>query len=68
MTISIHNFNFIFFEVVSFIFKLKDGKENITEDLEELKTLMNAFVFDVLGLQNIEENNNSKLTKHYKFN
>ena len=50
------------FEAVSFIFKLKDGKENITsEDLVELKTLMNAFVFDVLGLQNIEENNNSKL-------
>lgn len=50
------------FEAVSFIFKLKDGKENITsEDLEELKTLMNAFVFDVLGLQNIEENNNAKL-------
>jgi len=50
------------FEAVSFIFKLKDGKENISsEDLEELKTLMNAFVFDVLGLQNIEENNNSKL-------
>lgn len=50
------------FEVVSFIFKLKDGKEFISsEDLEELKTLMNAFVFDVLGLQNIEENNNSKL-------
>ncbi|MBF1148517.1 MAG: cysteine--tRNA ligase, partial [Cloacibacterium normanense] len=44
------------------IFKLKDGKESISsEDLEELKTLMNAFVFDVLGLQNIEENNNSKL-------
>jgi cysteinyl-tRNA synthetase len=51
-----------YIEAVSFIFKLKDGKENITsEDLEELKTLMNAFVFDVLGLQNIEENNNSKL-------
>ena len=50
------------FEAVSFIFKLKDGKETIaTEDLEELKTLMNAFVFDVLGLQNIEENNNAKL-------
>lgn len=50
------------FEAVSFIFKLKDGKENISsEDLEELKTLINAFVFDVLGLQNIEENNNSKL-------
>lgn len=50
------------FEAVSFIFKLKDGKQTISsEDLEELKTLMNAFVFDVLGLQNIEENNNAKL-------
>ena len=50
------------FEAVSFIFKLKDGKETISaEDLEELKILMNAFVFDVLGLQNIEENNNAKL-------
>ena len=50
------------FEAVSFIFKLKDGKETIAaEDLEELKNLMNAFVFDVLGLQNIEENNNAKL-------
>ena len=50
------------FEAVSFIFKLKDGKEFITvEDLVALKTLMNAFVFDVLGLQNIEENNNAKL-------
>ena len=50
------------FEAVSFIFKLKDGKGTIAaEDLEELKTLMNAFVFDVLGLQNIEENNNAKL-------
>jgi cysteinyl-tRNA synthetase len=48
------------FEAVSFIFKLKDWKKETinTEDLEELKTLMNAFVFDVLGLQNIEENNN----------
>ncbi|MGA9213208.1 cysteine--tRNA ligase [Kaistella sp.] len=50
------------FEAVNFIFKLKDGKERISaEDLEELKTLMNAFVYDVLGLQNIEENNNEKL-------
>lgn len=50
------------FEAVSFVFKLKDGKESITEDdLEELKALMNAFVYDVLGLQNIEENNNAKL-------
>ena len=28
---------------------------------EELKNLINAFVYDVLGLQNIEENNNAKL-------
>jgi cysteinyl-tRNA synthetase len=50
------------FEAVNFIFKLKDEKEKISgEDLEELKTLMNAFIFDVLGLQNIEENNNEKL-------
>ncbi|QOW10723.1 cysteine--tRNA ligase [Kaistella flava (ex Peng et al. 2021)] len=50
------------FEAVNFIFKLKDGKETITDnDLQELKTLLNDFVFDVLGLQNIEENNNEKL-------
>ncbi len=50
------------FEAVNFIFKLKDGKETITEnDLKELKVLMNDFIFDVLGLQNIEENNNEKL-------
>ena len=50
------------FETVNFAFKLKDGKESIsTENFEELKNLMNDFVFEVLGLQNIEENNNAKL-------
>ena len=50
------------FEAVNFIFKLKDGKESISEiDLQELKSLMNNFIFDILGLQNIEENNNAKL-------
>ena len=50
------------FEAVNFIFKLKDGKETISaEDFEELKKTMNALIFDVLGLQNIEENNNEKL-------
>lgn len=50
------------FEAVNFIFKLKEGKESISaEDLEELKKLMNYFIFEVLGLQNIEENNNAKL-------
>ncbi|SUX46778.1 cysteine--tRNA ligase [Chryseobacterium indoltheticum] len=50
------------FEAVKFIFALKDGKETISaKDLEDLKAILNAFVFDVLGLQNIEENNNEKL-------
>lgn len=50
------------FEAVKFIFALKDGKETISaKDLEDLKATLNAFVFDVLGLQNVEENNNEKL-------
>ncbi|KIA82810.1 cysteine--tRNA ligase [Kaistella solincola] len=50
------------FESANFIFKLKEGKESISaQDLEELKTLLKSFIFDVLGLQNIEENNNEKL-------
>ncbi len=50
------------FEAVKFIFALKDGKETISEnDLAEFKQLMNDFVYEVLGLQNIEENNNEKL-------
>lgn len=52
------------FEAVKYIFALKDGKESINaENLEELRRLMNDFVFEVLGLQNIEENNNAKLDK-----
>ncbi|EJL76064.1 cysteine--tRNA ligase [Chryseobacterium populi] len=50
------------FEAVKFIFALNDGKETIsTKDLEDLKSTLNAFIFDVLGLQAIEENNNEKL-------
>lgn len=50
------------FEAVKFIFGLKDGKEQITnEDLESLKTTLNAFIFDVFGLQNVEESNTEKL-------
>ncbi|MCW3162007.1 cysteine--tRNA ligase [Chryseobacterium oryctis] len=50
------------FEVVKFIFALNDNKETIsTKDLEDLKSTLNAFVFEVLGLQTIEENNNEKL-------
>ncbi|WP_312089855.1 cysteine--tRNA ligase [Chryseobacterium sp.] len=55
------------FEAAKYIFALKDGKETIsTKDLEELKSVLNAFVFDVLGLQTIEENNNEKLDQTLK--
>ncbi len=55
------------FEAVKFIFALNDGKETISpEELEDLKVILNAFVFDVLGLQNIEENNNEKLDQTLK--
>ena len=50
------------FEAVKWIFSIKEAKAKISQnDLAGLKSLMNAFVFDVLGLQNIEENNHSKL-------
>ncbi|MHA3047335.1 cysteine--tRNA ligase [Riemerella anatipestifer] len=50
------------FEVVKFIFAIKDGKESISEtDLVLLKETLNRLIFDVLGLQKIEENNNEKL-------
>lgn len=55
------------FEAVKYIFALNDGKETIsTKDLEELKFTLNALVFDVLGLQTIEENNNEKLDQTLK--
>ncbi|WP_294232589.1 cysteine--tRNA ligase [uncultured Chryseobacterium sp.] len=55
------------FEAVKYIFALNDGKETIsTKDLEDLKSTLNAFVFDVLGLQTIEENNNEKLDQTLK--
>ncbi|WP_374458694.1 cysteine--tRNA ligase [Chryseobacterium taeanense] len=55
------------FEAVKYIFALNDGKEAISaEDLEELKSTLNALVFDVLGLQVIEENNNEKLDQTLK--
>lgn len=50
------------FEAVKWIFELKNGNEKISADeLAQLKTLMNSFVFEVLGLQSIEENSNEKL-------
>lgn len=50
------------FEVVKFISASKLGKESIsTNDFEDLKQFLNAIVFDVLGLQTIEDSNNDKL-------
>lgn len=50
------------FEAVKFISASKLGKEKIsTEDYEDLKHFLNAIVFDVLGLETIEESNNDKL-------
>ncbi|MBS1550309.1 MAG: cysteine--tRNA ligase [Bacteroidetes bacterium] len=50
------------FEAAKTIFAIKDGKVQLTkEDFSELKSLMHDFVYQVLGLQNIEENNNEKL-------
>lgn len=55
------------FEAVKYIFALNDGKETIsTADLEDLKSALNAFIFDVLGLQTVEENNNEKLDQTLK--
>jgi cysteinyl-tRNA synthetase len=54
------------FEAVKYIFALNDGKETIsTKDLDDLKSTLNALVFD-LGLQTIEENNNEKLDQTLK--
>ncbi|REC49167.1 cysteine--tRNA ligase [Chryseobacterium pennipullorum] len=55
------------FEAVKYIFALNDGKETIsTHDLEDLRSTLNALIFDVLGLQNVEENNNEKLDQTLK--
>jgi cysteine--tRNA ligase len=52
------------FEAVKWIFQVKSGEEKIAiSELKELQTLMNAFVFDVLGLRSEEQSagNNDKL-------
>ncbi|WP_392437444.1 cysteine--tRNA ligase [Cruoricaptor ignavus] len=50
------------FEAVNWIFKIRDGKETILfADLQELTKLMNGFVYDVLGLQNIQQSDSGKL-------
>ncbi|MDJ0645697.1 MAG: cysteine--tRNA ligase [Flavobacteriaceae bacterium] len=42
------------FEGVKYINQLKEGKATLTEaDLKEFKETINAFIFDVLGLENV---------------
>ncbi|GGE95272.1 cysteinyl-tRNA synthetase [Chishuiella changwenlii] len=49
------------FDAVKMINSIKDSFENITaEDLEKLKTLMNGFVRDVLGLESNDVNESSE--------
>ncbi|MGC6429963.1 MAG: cysteine--tRNA ligase [Jejuia sp.] len=46
------------FEAVKYINQIKEGSASISaEDLTLLSTTLNAFVFDVLGLENTEEAN-----------
>ncbi len=50
------------FESVSFINKVKDSKETITqEDLNKLQKALKEMVFDVLGLMSIKTGDDSKL-------
>lgn len=49
------------FDAVKMINSIKDSFENITaEDLEQLKTLMNGFVREVLGLESNDVNESSE--------
>jgi len=50
------------FEAVKWIFALYDKKEQITaEDLETFRTQLHRFVYDVLGLQDVEDTGHHKL-------
>jgi cysteinyl-tRNA synthetase len=47
------------FEAVRIINSVNDGKESITaDDLKQLETTVNTFVFEVMGLHNEADNNN----------
>jgi len=48
------------FEGIRFVNLINDGKETITEnDLNELKTTLNGFIFDVLGITNEQTTNDN---------
>ena len=48
------------FEAVKWINLINDGKESLTrEDLELLKNTLSIFIFDILGLENVQKSNDS---------
>ncbi|MBK7130272.1 MAG: cysteine--tRNA ligase [Crocinitomicaceae bacterium] len=50
------------FETVNYINKIKDQKAEISgDDLSKLKAEINALIFDVLGLKEVRDGNDSKL-------
>lgn len=50
------------FETVNYINKIKDQKAEISvDDLSQLKQVINALIFDVLGLKEVRDGNDSKL-------
>ena len=52
------------FSAVKFINQVKDGKATTSqEDLDILTSTLNVFVFDVLGLQNVSDNDASGSNK-----
>ena len=53
------------FEAVKIINLIKEGKETLNKnDLQDFKEVLNAFVFDVLGLENstLDDNNSDKIS------
>jgi len=52
------------FSAVKLINQIKDGKAAISqEDFDTLTTTLDVFVFDILGLQNVSENNGGNSDK-----
>ncbi|NOQ73830.1 MAG: cysteine--tRNA ligase [Crocinitomix sp.] len=50
------------FEAVTYINRVKDGTAKISsEDLEKLKAAMKVFIFDILGLNTVDQADDSKL-------
>jgi cysteinyl-tRNA synthetase len=50
------------FDITKVINSVNDKKETLTQaDIDELKSLFNTFVFDILGLKDEQSGNNTQL-------